>query len=428
MGEDNNFKEFGDLPEGWKWVKLGGFLKFLKGKTPSKSYDYKEAGTTIYLTPEYLRKNNCKIAFCKEKETLLVNEDIIILCDGSNAGEVFWAEKGAVASTMAKIEIDSSDYPIYKKFLYFYLKNNELTFKYHVKGSGIPHFEKDILETLNNIFPLFPEQQKIAEILETIDNAIEKTDKIIEKYKRIKQGLMQDLLTKGIDENGNIRSEQTHKFKDSPLSRIPEEWEVVSIYESVNIINGGTPSTSVPKYWNGNIPWLSVEDYNTGKRWVFSSSKYITELGLKKSTTKLLRKGMLIISARGTVGVLAQLGQDMAFNQTSYGLDSKFKNLLSNDFLYYALRYYTNLFFSLVYGNVFNTITRDTFRHMFLPLPPLPEQQRIAEILSQIDQTIEKEEQYKEKLQRIKQGLMRDLLTGKVRVNHLINEGQNNEA
>jgi type I restriction enzyme S subunit len=79
--------------------------------------------------------------------------------------------------------------------------------------------------------PPLPEQRKIAQILETVDNAIEKTEKIIEKYKRIKQGLMQDLLTKGIDEKGNIRSEKTHKFKDSPLGRIPEEWEVVRLGE-----------------------------------------------------------------------------------------------------------------------------------------------------------------------------------------------------
>jgi type I restriction enzyme S subunit len=135
---------------------------------------------------------------------------------------------------------------------------------------------------------------------------------------------------------------------------------------------------------------------------------------------------MLIISARGTVGVLAQLGQDMAFNQTSYGLDSRCKNRLFNDFLYYALKHYTNLFFSLAYGNVFDTITRNTFREIQIPLPPLPEQQRIAEILSNIDQTIEKEEQYKEKLERLKQGLMEDLLAGKVRVNHLIKEGVEN--
>jgi len=95
---------------------------------------------------------------------------------------------------------------------------------------------------------------------------------------------------------------------------------------------------------------------------------------------------------------------------------------LSNDFLYYALKNFITSFLSLAYGNVFNTITRETFKEILIPLPPLPEQQRIASILSQIDEVIEKEQAYKEKLERIKKGLMEDLLTGKVRVNHLIEE------
>ena len=303
-------------------------------------------------------------------------------------------------------------------------------------STGVTRFTlcKSDFENTKVIIPSsFPEQHKIADILETVDNAIERTDTIIEKYKRIKQGLMQDLLTRGVVENEELgvmsyelRDEKKHRFKDSPLGRIPEEWEVVEIYEICNIINGGTPKTEKTEYWNGDIPWLSVEDFNTGKRWVVSSTKYITELGLKKSATRLLRKGMLIISARGSVGVIAQLGRDMAFNQTSYGLDSKDKSHITNDFLYYALKHYINSFLSLAYGNVFDTITRDTFKETKIPIPPLSEQHRIASVLSQMDQTIEKEQKYKQKLESIKQGLMEDLLTGKVRVNHLIKEGMEN--
>jgi predicted nucleic acid-binding protein len=89
-------------------------------------------------------------------------------------------------------------------------------------GSALKRVVLRDIKNFKILFPPLPEQRKIAEILETIDNAIEKTDKIIEKYKRIKQGLMQELLTKGIDENGQIRSEETHRFKDSPLGRILE--------------------------------------------------------------------------------------------------------------------------------------------------------------------------------------------------------------
>lgn len=353
-------------------------------------------------------------------------DDILINKDGANTGKVAIL-KHKFCPDIAINEhlfIIRSKELFHQRYLFYWLLSflGQKQIKDRITGSAQPGLSSNFTKNFFVLRPPLPEQRKIAEILDTIDNAIEKTDAIIEKYKRIKQGLVQDLLTKGIDENWQIRSEKTHKFKDTPLGRIPEEWEVVDVYGHVNLINGGTPSTARPEFWNGNIPWLSVEDFNIGKRWVFSSSKYITELGLKQSATKILKKGMLIISARGTVGVLAQLGVDMAFNQSCYGLDAKNKMKLLNDFLYYALKHFITLFLSLAYGNVFNTITRETFKEILIPLPPFPEQQRIASILSQIDEAIEKEQAYKEKLERIKKGLMEDLLTGKVRVNHLIEE------
>jgi len=359
--------------------------------------------------------------------------DILINKDGANTGKVAMLKKKFYKDIAINehLFIIRSKKLFVQQYLFYWLfsRFGQKQITDRITGSAQPGLSSTFIKNFLVPRPPLPEQRKIAEILETIDSAIEKTDAIIEKYKRIKQGLMQDLLTKGVvcegegeSERWRLRNENIDKFKDSPLGRIPEEWEVVDVYGHVNLINGGTPSTARPEFWNGSIPWLSVEDFNIGKRWVFSSSKYITELGLKQSATKLLKKGMLIISARGTVGVLAQLGADMAFNQSCYGLDAKDKMKLSNDFLYYALKNFITSFLSLAYGNVFNTITRETFKEILIPLPPLPEQQRIASILSQIDEVIEKEQAYKEKLERIKKGLMEDLLTGKVRVNHLIEE------
>jgi type I restriction enzyme S subunit len=359
--------------------------------------------------------------------------DILINKDGANTGKVAILKKKFYKDIAINehLFILRSKKLFVQQYLFYWLfsRFGQKQITDRITGSAQPGLSSTFIKNFLVPRPPLSEQRKIAEILETIDNAIEKTDAIIEKYKRIKQGLMQDLLTKGVVNEGEgeserwrLRDENIDKFKDSPLGRIPEEWEVVDVYGHVNLINGGTPSTARPEFWNGSIPWLSVEDFNIGKRWVFSSSKYITELGLKQSATKLLKKGMLIISARGTVGVLAQLGADMAFNQSCYGLDAKDKMKLSNDFLYYALKHFITSFLSLAYGNVFNTITRETFKEILIPLPPLPEQQRIASILSQIDEVIEKEQAYKEKLERIKKGLMEDLLTGKVRVNHLIEE------
>lgn len=105
-----------------------------------------------------------------------------------------------------------------------------------------------------------PEQTKIAEILSTVDRAIEQTEALIAKQQRLKTGLMQDLLTRGIDEHGNLRSEHTHPFKDSPLGRIPVEWEVSDLDVLADRGSGHTPSKGNSSYWNGGIKWVSLAD------------------------------------------------------------------------------------------------------------------------------------------------------------------------
>ena len=182
-----------------------------------------------------------------------------------------------------------------------------------------------------------------------------------------------------------LTKEET-KFKDTEIGLIPNEWDVKPASKVLEVIGGGTPKTTVDQYWNGEIPWLSVVDFNSDIRFVYKTEKTITELGLKESSTKILNKGMLIISARGTVGALAQLGNDMAFNQSCYGLNGKD---IENDFLYYALKNQINNIKQNTHGAVFDTITRSTFDTIFLPLPPLSEQKSIAEILSSLDEKIE---------------------------------------
>ena len=114
------------------------------------------------------------------------------------------------------------------------------------------------------------------------------------------------------------------------------EWQTYTLDNIAQIISGGTPKTSNRDYWGGEIPWLSVVDFNNGRRYVKITEKSITDLGLKNSPTKLLCPGDTIISARGTVGVVAQLDRLMAFNQSCYGLRAV-TNLVIPDFLYYVV-------------------------------------------------------------------------------------------
>jgi type I restriction enzyme S subunit len=391
MTEYKDFKEPKGLPEGWKWVRLGEVCFLSYGKNLSKDKFKDDGKYKVYGA-------NGVIGFYDR----YTHSDFTVLvsCRGEYSGVINIAEPYSF--------ITNNSIPLFIKnqkkldtiFLYYVLKN--VPRSKIVSGSAQPQV---VISDLKDIFilnPPLPEQRKIAEILETVDNAIEKTEKIIEKYKRIKQGLMQDLLTKGIDENGNIRSEKTHKFKNSPLGRIPEEWEVVRLGEVIYFKNGKSPSFSE----SGTYP-------------IYGSNGLIGFSNRYQFEGDYLIVGR--VGASGEVHLVS--GRFFASDNCLVGRLLKEKEL-NLKYIFYYLKYFDLKRF--ITQTAQPLITQSLINSLSIPLPPLSEQQRIAEILTQIDQAIEKEEQYKEKLERLKQGLMQDLLNGKVRVNHLIEKGAEN--
>ena len=164
-------------------------------------------------------------------------------------------------------------------------------------------------------------------------------------------------------------------------------WNKYKLSDILEIIGGGTPKTSIKEYWNGDISWISVKDFNNNSKYIFCTEKTITEQGVKKSSTKFLNKGDLIISARGTVGELAVLSKKMTFNQSCYGLRAK--ECTFNDFLYYIVKHSIYKLKSQTHGSVFDTITKETFNNIDILLPSIDEQKKISSILSSIDDKIE---------------------------------------
>ena len=166
----------------------------------------------------------------------------------------------------------------------------------------------------------------------------------------------------------------------------------------VTIISGGTPKTSVKEFWDGNIDWLAVADFNSSNRYVSSASKKITELGLNNSNTKMLEKGDLIISARGTVGAIAQLTKPMAFNQSCFGLRGK-KNKLDTDYLYYWLKNYVDVLLNKSQGSIFNTINLSTFDDIKIELPSIADQSKISNFLTLLDDKFQINNQINQELE-----------------------------
>ena len=165
------------------------------------------------------------------------------------------------------------------------------------------------------------------------------------------------------------------------------EWLKTSLIDIVELIGGGTPKTSKAEYWGGNINWLSVKDFNNENRYVYSTEKTITEEGLNNSSTKLLRKDDIIISARGTVGELSMIPFPMAFNQSCYGIRAK--EGIDSTFLYYLIKHSVRKLKAMTHGSVFDTITRDTFANIDVAIPDIEMQQRVAKMLANIDDKVE---------------------------------------
>ncbi len=164
---------------------------------------------------------------------------------------------------------------------------------------------------------------------------------------------------------------------------VQSKWPLKSVSDIVDIISGGTPDTNNALYWDGDIPWLSVADFSKKVRFVSEAEKSITQVGLDSSSTKLLQPGDIIISARGTVGAMAQLTTPMAFNQSCYGLRAK--NSVSNDYLFYVLKREIQQLKSQATGSKFDAITMKTFEEVKLPIADATTQQQIVAECEAID-------------------------------------------
>ena len=403
----------------WEVVKLRDvILDIADGGTPStKIEEYfngdipwvniKDIKKDIYDTRRHLSELGLRNSSAK-----LWNEGTLIFSFGASIGKVGIARvklctKQGIAGIV--LDLDKVD----NEFLYYVLLKEAEKIKQIGKsmGSTIREVRPSKLKRLV-VFPLPPllEQRKIAQILSTVDLAIGKVDEVIAKTERLKKGLMQELLTKGIG----------HKeFKDTKIGKIPKEWQVVRLKDVAELESGGTPSRKKPEYWNGNIPWFRSGELNDDI--IYNTEEKITELGLRNSSAKVFPRGTLLMAlyGRGTVSKTAILGIDATTNQ-AIGAITPIDSSFDARFMQYYLIFSRNkLLNQLVYpsSDVGRTnIYLGSLKLFKIALSSLQEQQKIAEILSAVDKKLELEKREKAKLEKIKRALMDLLLTGKVRV------------
>ncbi len=198
-------------------------------------------------------------------------------------------------------------------------------------------------------------------------------------------------------------------YKKTEFGEIPVEWEIKKIGDVTNIINGGTPNTKVSMYWeNGTIHWATPTDITSTKKYINTTEKYITNNGLKNSSANLLPTGSVLMTSRATIGECCINTVPMSTNQ---GIKAFVCKDIYNEFLYYLVLKMKDKLIKLAGGSTFLEISKTAIGSILIPIPSQKEQQKIAEILSTVDELIEQTDTLIEKTKELKKGLMQRLLT-----------------
>jgi type I restriction enzyme S subunit len=395
-------------------------VSFAKGKPPAEQpYFGKDA--ELYLTPEYLRGGAFSEPIKANKNAVRVSGgETIVLWDGSNAGEVFRARPGVLSSTMVHLKPEKS---FDDDYFFYAMKGWEGYLKGQTSGSGIPHVDKEVLGKLALLRYPINEQVKIAKILATVDQAIDQTEALIAKQQRIKTGLMQDLLTRGIDEHGQLRTEQTHAFKDSPLGRIPVEWEV-SPAENLCLAVIDCKNRTPPATMDGH-PVIRTPNVRHGE-FVFDGLAWTDEKSYEIWVARgKPRVGDVVITREAPYGEACQippniplpcLGQRMMMYQTD-------PIKLRSDYLVFALysQAVQTRLFELAGGSTVGHIKVGDIRTLPIPHPvDIAEQKLISLALSKASMELKELVEQKNKFTSVKTALMQDLLTGRKRITDLL--------
>ena len=294
---------------------------------------------------------------------------------------------------------------------------------HYFQGSGLKHLQKKDLKRHELCFPKDKkEQQRIVQLLTCLDEAIAKTEALIEKYRRIKQGMMHDLLTYGIDKEGNIRSPKTHRFKPSPLGMIPEEWECVELSSIIQAIDP-QPDHRTPAEDLHGVPYIGISDVTeSGKLDLKKCRKVGFHVLEKQELSFRIDKGDIIFGKIGTIGKPKRLSID----ESVYALSANVilvKPHECPDFIFLILN--SDCVKKQVDLDVHSTsqpaFGMQKINRLLIPYPKKVERQMIVDSFNDIECLLETFDKEKAKMQLQRKGLLNDLLTGKVRIPETVN-------
>ncbi|MCL4352906.1 restriction endonuclease subunit S [Patescibacteria group bacterium] len=409
----------------WQKIKLGDACTLVKGVT-YKSSDYATSTEgMVFLTLKSIAKgggfNFDGIKYYKgiasPDQFVSPNDLIIANTDLTRDGDVIGAplfipqidnqDKCVFSMDISKLVTDESK--LNREYLYHYLLTQKSRdyMRSISNGSTVLHLNTKQVNNLEIPLPPLDLQSKIANYLFLVDQQIAKTDQIIQKTEALKQGLMQELLTKGIGHK---------KFKKTKLGEVPEEWKVVDLEDCAKRGSGHTPNKKMPSYWNGGIKWISLSDTKKlDNVYISETDKEISDEGIHHSSAVLHPAGVVVLSRDAGVGKSAITTKPMAVSQ--HFIVWKCNDDLNSLFLYYLLQNWKPLFENIATGTTIKTIGLPFFKQLQIPLPSLSEQKNISQILLSIDKKIQAKYEYKKALNLLKKGMMHDIFNQKVQIN-----------
>jgi type I restriction enzyme, S subunit len=406
--------------EGWKTESLGYVAQITMGQSPdSKFYSEEENGLPFLQgCAEFEGRFPKHSLYCSQTKKV------------ANAGSILFS----VRAPVGKINIADRDYIIGRGLAAISGKDIEQPYLEHLLIFVEPKFRSasqgSTFEAINSSeligwpieFPTSkPEQAKIAKVLSTVDRAIEQTEALIAKQQRIKTGLMQDLLTRGIDEHGNLRSEKSHKFKNSPLGMIPTEWEVDTFGNRVDLIHGH----QFRKYdfTEAGLPVVKIGQV-TEKGLNISECSYVSQARQNEFSAYRIEEGDVLMALTGaTLGKVCRVSSDFRsiFLLQNYRV-GKFEPKLPKDidktYLYFLLQTnrLLNQVFQRVNAGAQGNVGKADFEKAIIFVPGFKEQQKAGMLLLLNDRKRAQLDANLIKLNSVKTALMQDLLTGKKRI------------
>tara|TARA_Y100000114_G_C11755422_1_gene326604 strand:- start:1027 stop:2397 length:1371 start_codon:yes stop_codon:yes gene_type:complete len=396
----------------WSVFEIRDVAKVITGKTPPGTLEKYFGGNTLFVTPtdmvdeKEIVKTSRNLSTDGEKvlSRIIFDKGIAVSCIGWQMGKSAVVRSRAVSNQQINtVIVDESK--INFDFLFYVLKSKRSEiFNLGATATRTPILKKSLFEKIKFKAPDLKTQQNIANILSEFDEKIALNKRISETLEKVAQAVFKSWFVDFepikakisarealLAENPDATPEQVatteqkaaiqliasagdvipteqlqiiadlfpNRLVESELGEIPDSWEVNRLIELINITGGGTPKRSESSFWGGDISWFSVRDVpNSSDIFVTRTEEKITELGLKKSSTKLIPKGSTIITARGTVGKLALVAEDMCMNQSCYAISS---DRFGDFYNYFNLRQSVETLQRNSHGAVFDTITTRTF-------------------------------------------------------------------